>query len=130
MKLLLSQHGTLLLCMLQEVVTEDTTVGSNHFKASEDNPKVVVKSEKSGKEVRPCPLQQFVLCLRGLESRSWGCQLADCCTMPGMGPMKLARNVLCAACILQVFGGCVTNGRKQQKTLEAYRAVDLAAVHG
>jgi hypothetical protein len=37
---------------LQEVVTEDTTVGSNHFHASEDNPKVKVKSEKSGKEVR------------------------------------------------------------------------------
>jgi hypothetical protein len=37
---------------LQEIVTEDTTVKSNHFKASEDNPKVRVKSEKSGKEVR------------------------------------------------------------------------------
>lgn len=35
-----------------EVVTEDTAVGSNHFKASEDNPKVRVKSDKSGKEVR------------------------------------------------------------------------------
>ncbi|KAF6254498.1 hypothetical protein COO60DRAFT_1540412 [Scenedesmus sp. NREL 46B-D3] len=38
------------LCVVQEVVTEDTTVGSNHFKASEDNPKVKVKSQKSGKE--------------------------------------------------------------------------------
>jgi hypothetical protein len=33
-----------------EVVTEDTTVGKNHFKASEDNPKVRVKSGKTGKE--------------------------------------------------------------------------------
>jgi hypothetical protein len=33
-------------------VTEDTTVKSNHFKASEDDPKIRVKSEKSGKEVR------------------------------------------------------------------------------
>jgi hypothetical protein len=38
--------------MVQEIVTEDTSVKSNHFKASEDNPKVRVKSEKSGKEVR------------------------------------------------------------------------------
>lgn len=38
--------------MVQEIVTEDTAVKSNHFKASEDNPKVRVRSEKSGKEVR------------------------------------------------------------------------------
>lgn len=37
---------------VQEVVTQDTDVKSNHFKASEDNPKVKVRSEKSGKEVR------------------------------------------------------------------------------
>lgn len=38
--------------LLQEIVTEDTSVGKNHFKASEDNPKVRVKSSKTGKEVR------------------------------------------------------------------------------
>jgi hypothetical protein len=43
-----------LLRLLQEIVTEDTSVGSNHFKASEDNPKVRVKSDKSGKEVSAC----------------------------------------------------------------------------
>lgn len=48
--------------MLQEVVTEDTTVGSNHFKATEDNPKVKVKSEKSGKEVSRCIPKMYSTC--------------------------------------------------------------------
>jgi hypothetical protein len=62
--------------MVQEIVTEDTSVKSNHFKASEDNPKVRVKSEKSGKEVRLEALRwtAAVSCQQQSQSSLLSCQ--------------------------------------------------------
>jgi hypothetical protein len=62
--------------VLQEIVTEDTTVGSNHFKASEDNPKVRVKSDKSGKEVGAACVTPSVVDAQ-CHARCRNCAIAD-----------------------------------------------------